>query len=196
MYAISMEYFASQPLSRRIRHGLHQSPAKGLRFVRAIVRGMRLAHQAGVMHRDLKPANVLVNDADVLKIVDFGLAAACSHSNSRVTRTGTLIGTPSYMSPEQGRGLDMDHRTDIYSLGVIMYEVFTGTVPYAAENPLAVLYLHLQGKKEAPSARNSLVSASLQAVILKAMALEPEARYQSTTELLADLEALDIAEPA
>lgn len=196
MYAISMEYFASQPLSRRIRHGLHQSPAQALRFVRDIARGMQLAHQAGVMHRDLKPANLLVNDADVLKIVDFGLAAACSHSNSRVTKTGTLIGTPSYMSPEQGRGLDTDHRTDIYSLGVIMYEIFTGTVPYAAENPLAVLYLHLQGKKDPPSARNPLISASLEAVILKAMALEPEARYQSTGELLADLEALDLAEPA
>jgi serine/threonine-protein kinase len=196
MYAISMEYFASQPLSRRIRRGLHQRPAQGLRFVRDIARGMHVAHQANVMHRDLKPANILVNDADVLKIVDFGLAAACSHGNSRVTKTGTLIGTPSYMSPEQGRGLEIDYRTDIYSLGVIMYEVFTGTVPYAADNPLAVLYLHLQGRKDPPSARNPLISTALEAVILKAMALEAEERYQSANELLAALEPLEFAEAA
>jgi serine/threonine-protein kinase len=196
MYAISMEYFASQPLSRRIRRGLYEQPAQGLRFVRDIARGMQVAHQVGVMHRDLKPANILVNDNEVLKIVDFGLAVACSQGNSRVTKTGTLIGTPSYMSPEQGRGLGTDHRTDIYSLGVIMYEVFTGTLPYAAENPLAVLYLHLQGKKDLPSARNPLVSPALEAVILKAMALEPEARYQSAVELLAALESPDLSEAA
>ena len=155
-----------------------------------------MAHQVNVMHRDLKPANILVNDSDALKIVDFGLAAACSHGSSRVTKTGTLIGTPSYMSPEQGRGLETDHRTDIYSLGVIMYEVFTGTVPYTAENPLAVLYLHLQGRKDPPSARNPMVPEALEAVIVKAMALEPEARYQSTSELLAALDSLELAEAA
>ncbi len=196
MYAISMEYFASQPLSVRIRTGLHQRPSEGLRLVRDIARGMQIAHQAAVMHRDLKPGNILVNEHGMLKIVDFGLAAACSHGNSRLTKAGTLIGTPNYMSPEQGRGLDTDHRTDIYSLGVIMYEVFTGTVPYTAENPLAVLYRHLQGNKELPTARNPLISAALEAIILKAMAVDREVRYQSARELLVDLESLELAEAA
>jgi serine/threonine-protein kinase len=196
LYGISMEHFASNPLSRQIRRGLHQRPARGMRYVRDIARGIRAAHQASVMHRDLKPANILVNDLDVLKIVDFGLAAACSHASSRVTRTGTLIGTPSYMSPEQGRGVDLDYRTDIYSLGVIMYEVFTGTVPYAADNALAVLYLHLQGKKDPPSARNPMITPELEAVILKAMAVDPADRYQSADEMLAALEALSLPETA
>jgi len=139
---------------------------------------------------------MLVNDAELLKIVDFGLAAACSHANSRLTRTGTLIGTPSYMSPEQGRGVDIDYRTDIYSLGVVMYEVFTGTVPYVADNPLAVLYLHLHGEKDPPSARNPLISPDLEAVILKAMAVEPADRYQSAGELLAALDLLELSEVA
>ena len=145
------------------------------------------------MHRDLKPANILVNESDVLKIVDFGLAAACSHANSRLTRTGTLIGTPNYMSPEQARGVDLDYRTDIYSLGVLMYEIFTGTIPYAADNPLGVLYLHLRGEKDPPSARNPLISHDLERVILKAMAVEPDDRYQSTEQLLAALDLLELA---
>jgi eukaryotic-like serine/threonine-protein kinase len=196
LYGISMEHFASQPLSHHIRGGLDRRPARAITLVRDIARGIRSAHQASVMHRDLKPANILVNDAQLLKIVDFGLAAACSHANSRLTRTGTLIGTPSYMSPEQGRGVDIDYRTDIYSLGIIMYEMFTGTVPYAADNPLAVLYLHMHGKKDPPSARNPLISPQLEAVILKAMAVEPADRYQSADELLAALDLLEIPEAA
>jgi serine/threonine-protein kinase len=196
LYGISMEHFASQPLSRHIRRGLHQRPVHALRMLRDMARGIRSAHQANVMHRDLKPANILVNEAELLKIVDFGLASACSHANSRLTRTGTLIGTPSYMSPEQGRGVDIDYRTDIYSLGVVMYELFTGTVPYAADNPLTVLHLHLHGKKDPPSARNPLISPDLEAVILKAMAVKPADRYQSVGELLAALDALELSEAA
>ncbi|PWT86130.1 MAG: hypothetical protein C5B58_01935 [Acidobacteria bacterium] len=197
LYGISMEHFASQPLSRHIRGEIHRCPARGLKFVRDIARGIQSAHRANVMHRDLKPANILVSDANVLKIVDFGLAAACSHANSRLTRTGTLIGTPNYMSPEQARGVDLDYRTDIYSLGVIMYEVFTGTIPYAADTPLGVLYLHLRGEKDPPSARNPLISHELETVILKAMAIEPDDRYQSAQELLAALDLLELSpEPA
>jgi HEAT repeat protein len=195
-YAISMEYFPSHPLARRIRHGIHRRPAEGLKFIRDVARGMQVAHQADIVHRDLKPANILVNDADVLKIVDFGLAAACSHADSRVTKTGHLVGTPTYMSPEQARGLAIDARTDIYSLGVIMYEVFTGLAPYAAENPLSVLYQHLEGAKEAPSRKNPAISPKLEATILKAMALKPEDRYQSAQALLDDLAALELRNAA
>ena len=116
--------------------------------VRDILRGMSVAHAAGIVHRDLKPANILINTDGLLKIVDFGLAAAMSHSNSRVTKTGHMVGTPSYMAPEQVRGLAIDQRTDLYALGVIMYEMFTGLAPYIADNPMAVLYQHLEGAKE------------------------------------------------
>jgi serine/threonine protein kinase len=190
-YAISMEYFASYPLARRIRAGLHRDLDQGVKFVCDIASGIYVAHQADIMHRDLKPANLLVNDDNALKIVDFGLAAASSNSDSRVTKAGHLVGTPTYMSPEQARGESIDCRTDIYSLGVVMYEMFTGAVPYTADNPMAVLYQHLEGNKVSPSERNPNISPPLEAIVLKAMALRPEDRYQDGRELLAALEALD-----
>jgi len=195
-YAMSMEYFASVPLTRKIRRGRPVQKQEGLRMVRDILRGSVVAHAAGIVHRDLKPANILINSAGLLKIVDFGLAAAMSHSNSRVTKTGHLVGTPSYMAPEQVRGLNVDQRTDLYSLGVIMYEMFTGAPPYAADNPMAVLYQHLEGVKVPPSERNPEISPALEAVILKAMAVNPDERYASATEMLTDLESLMMKEAA
>jgi serine/threonine-protein kinase len=195
-YAMSMEYFASGPLNRKIRRGRPIAEQEGLRYTRDILRGSAVAHAVDIVHRDLKPGNILINSAGLLKIVDFGLAAAMSHCNSRVTKSGYLVGTPSYMSPEQVRGLAIDQRTDLYSLGVIMYEMFTGVVPYTADNPMGVLYQHLEGKKELPSKRNPALSAALEAIILKAMAVDPEARYQSAVEMLKDVEALLMKEAA
>ena len=195
-YAMSMEYFASVPLTRKIRRGRQLPKAEALRMVRDILRGSSVAHAAGIVHRDLKPANILINNDGLLKIVDFGLASAMSHSNSRVTKTGHLVGTPNYMAPEQVRGVTIDQRTDIYALGVIMYELFTGVPPYVSDNPMGVLYQHLEGKKVPPSSHNPEVSAEVEAIILKAMAVEPDARYQSAAEMLADLEALMLQEAA
>ena len=195
-YAMSMEYFASGPLNRKVRRGRPMAEQEGLRYTRDILRGMAVAHAADIVHRDLKPGNILINAAGVLKIVDFGLAAAMSHCNSRVTKSGYLVGTPTYMSPEQVRGLAVDQRTDIYSLGVIMYEMFTSMVPYTADNPMGVLFQHLEGEKEPPTKRNPLISAGLEAVILKAMAVKPEERYQSALEMLKDVEALMMKEAA
>jgi serine/threonine-protein kinase len=189
-YAMSMEYFASDPLTRKIRLGHPVAVQDGLRYVRDILRGTAVAHAAGIVHRDLKPANILVDSAGVLKIVDFGLAAAMSNSNSRVTRTGQLVGTASYMAPEQVRGQELDQRTDLYSLGVIMYEMFTSVVPYSADNPMAVLYQHLEGAKIAPRERNADIPPVLEAIILKAMAVKVEERYQSAAEMLKDVESL------
>jgi serine/threonine-protein kinase len=167
-----------------------------LRYARDILRGRVVAHAVDIVHRDLKPGNILINTAGLLKIVDFGLAAAMSHGNSRVTKSGYLVGTPSYMAPEQVRGLAIDQRTDIYSLGVIMYEMFTSVVPYTADNPMGVLFQHLEGVKEAPSKRNALISPALEAVILTAMAVKPEERYQSATQMLKDVEELMMKEAA
>jgi serine/threonine-protein kinase len=189
-YAMSMEYFASVPLTRKIRRGRSLPKQEAYAAVQAILRGMSVAHAAGIVHRDLKPANILVNPEGVLKIVDFGLAAAMSHSNSRVTKTGHMVGTPSYMAPEQVRGLTIDQRTDLYALGVIMYEMFTGVPPYSGDNPMAVLYQHLEGAKSAPRSRNAEIVPELEAIILKAMAVNPDERYASAGEMLHDLEQL------
>jgi serine/threonine-protein kinase len=195
-YAMSMEYFASGPLTRKIRRGRPVPAAEGLNYARAILRGTAVAHAAGIVHRDLKPANILIDAAGMLKIVDFGLAAAMSHSNSRVTKTGIVVGTPSYMAPEQVRGLAIDQRTDLYCLGVIMYEMFTSVVPYQADNPMSVLYQHLEGVKIAPSKRNTEISPALEAIIEKAMAVKPEDRYQSAAEMLDAVERVMVREVA
>lgn len=189
-YAMSMEYFASVPLTRKIRRGRGFPRQEGYGAVQAVLRGMGVAHAAGIVHRDLKPANILVNAEGVLKIVDFGLAAAMSHGNSRVTKTGHMVGTPSYMAPEQVRGLSIDQRTDLYALGVIMYEMFTGVPPYSGDNPMAVLYQHLEGAKTPPRSRNAEISPALEAIILKAMSVNPDERYASAAEMLHEVEHL------
>jgi serine/threonine-protein kinase len=195
-YAMSMEYFASGPLNRKVRRGRPMCEQEGLRYTRDILRGAAVAHAVDIVHRDLKPANILINAAGLLKIVDFGLAAAMSHGHSRVTKSGYLVGTPSYMAPEQVRGLTIDHRSDLYSLGVIMYEMFTSVVPYTADNPMGVLFQHLEGVKEAPSKRNPAIGPALEAIILRAMAVNPEDRYQSAAEMLKDVEELMMKEAA
>ena len=111
-----------------------------------IATGMAVAHQVGIVHRDLKPANILINDEGLLKIVDFGVAAVASHADTQLTKTGYVIGSPKYMAPEQILGKKVDHRADIYSLGVIMYEMLAGVPPYSKGDHMSVMYQHVQGK--------------------------------------------------
>jgi len=188
-FAMSMEYFASDSLSAILKRGRVARP-DGLRYMRDICRGMSAAHLVGVVHRDLKPGNVLINDAGLLKVVDFGLAAATGHMTTRMTRAGVILGTPSYMAPEQIRGEEIDPRTDIYSLGVIMYELFTGRVPYKGDEPMAIMFQHIEGKPKPPSEREPELPEAFEMVILKAMALKPGERFQSIDELDAALAEL------
>ncbi|MEJ2298761.1 MAG: HEAT repeat domain-containing protein, partial [Woeseiaceae bacterium] len=145
-YAISMEYFPSHTLSGEIPDNKPMSIDRVLRFSRDMATGMTVAHQAGVIHRDLKPANVLVNDEGLLKIVDFGVAAAASSGDTQLTKTGYVIGSPKYMAPEQILGKKVDETADVYSVGVIMYEMATGVPPYSRGDHMSVMYQHVQGK--------------------------------------------------
>lgn len=156
---------------------------RGLRILWHICRGMHAAHQVKIIHRDLKPPNVLIGETGVVKIVDFGLAAAVSDTVSRLTRTGALLGTPLYMAPEQVQNCQIDARTDIYSLGVMMYEIFTGRPPYSGANPMAILYQHLEGKAVPPREVCAEISPELEGIIQKAMAVEPAQRFQSMDTL-------------
>jgi serine/threonine-protein kinase len=188
-YAISMEYFPSHTLSGEIPNNKPMDMKKALQFSRDMATGMAIAHQAGVIHRDLKPANILVNDDGLLKIVDFGVAAAASSGDTQLTKTGYVIGSPKYMAPEQILGKKVDETADVYSIGVIMYEMTTGIPPYSRGDHMSVMYQHVQGKAKLCQEINADIPDEFAAVIAKAMSVDKTKRYQSMDELT---EALDL----
>lgn len=193
-YAISMEYFPSHSLADELRDHRKQKTTfdfkRGIHLISSICRGMAQAQAQNVVHRDLKPANILIDDNDVLKIVDFGLAAAARKADSRLTKSGILVGTPTYMAPEQVRGRTIDSRTDIYTLGIIMYEMFAGRAPYSGDESMAILFLHVEGKATPPREINADIPEALEAVIKKTMAVDPEQRFQTFDELRLQLETV------
>ncbi len=191
-YAISMEYFPSHTLSGEIPEGGAMTIKKCLKYSRDIATGMAVAHQAGVIHRDLKPANVLVNTDGLLKIVDFGVAAAASSGDTQLTKTGYVIGSPKYMAPEQILGKKVDETADIYSIGVLMYEMSTGVPPYSRGDHMSVMYQHVQGKAKAAQEINSTIPDSLAAVISKAMSVDKSKRHQSMGELTDALDSVTL----
>lgn len=187
-YAISMEYFRSHTLSGEIPNNKPMEMKKALKFSRDMATGMTVAHQAGVIHRDLKPANILVNEDALLKIVDFGVAAAASSGDTQLTKTGYVIGSPKYMAPEQILGKKVDETADVYSIGVIMYEMTTGIPPYSRGDHMSVMYQHVQGKAKLCQEINADIPDAYAAIIAKAMSVDKTKRYQSMGELT---EALD-----
>ena len=189
-YAISMEYFPSHSLTYNIARYKKLDVARGINILRQICDGMVAAQAVKVVHRDLKPGNILINKNGRVKIVDFGLAAAASKAGSRLTKTGILVGTPTYMSPEQVRGKTIDSRTDIYAIGVIMYEMFTGAPPYTGEESVGIMFQHVEGNPRPPREHNEEIPDILQKVILKAMAVNPEDRHQTFEALKLDLESV------
>ena len=190
-YAISMEYFPSHTLSGEIPDNKPMTVEKVLKFSRDIATGMTIAHQAGVIHRDLKPANVLVNEDGLLKIVDFGVAAAASSGDTQLTKTGYVIGSPKYMAPEQILGKKVDETADIYSVGVIMYEMATGIPPYSKGDHMSVMYQHVQGKARACQEVNVDIPDELAGIIEKAMSVDKTKRFQSMEELTDALDAVN-----
>ncbi len=181
-YAISMEYFPSHTLGTEIANEKPMSPKKAARYAMDVCVGMIHAHQQGIIHRDLKPANILINDAGLLKIVDFGVAAAAKSGDTQLTKTGYVIGSPKYMAPEQILGKKVDERADIYSLGVILYEMLAGTPPYSRGDHMSVMYQHVQGKAAPLSEANPKVPAELAEIVGKAMSVDKSKRYASMEE--------------
>lgn len=182
-YAISMEFFPSHTLSGEMPDSKPMSMKKALKYSRDIAAGMAVAHQAGVIHRDLKPANILVNSDGLLKIVDFGVAAAASSGDTQLTKTGYVIGSPKYMAPEQILGKKVDETADIYSVGVIMYEMVTGIPPYSRGDHMSVMYQHVQGKATPAQEINKDLPEAFAEIINKAMSVDKTKRYQSMQEL-------------
>jgi HEAT repeat protein/tRNA A-37 threonylcarbamoyl transferase component Bud32 len=191
-YAISMEYFPSHTLSGEIPNNQPMDIRKVLKYSRDIATGMTVAHQAGVIHRDLKPANVLVNEDGLLKIVDFGVAAAASSGDTQLTKTGYVIGSPKYMAPEQILGKKVDETADIYSVGVIMYEMATGVPPYSRGDHMSVMYQHVQGKAKQAQEINPDIPDEFATIIAKAMSVDKTKRFQSMEELTEALDAVRV----
>jgi serine/threonine-protein kinase len=150
LYAISMEYFPSHPLNKEIIDEQPLPLQKAIQFGCDISVAMMSAHNAGIIHRDLKPANILVNESGELKVVDFGVAAAHKENDTQLTKTGFVIGSPKYMAPEQIMGKTVDARSDIYSLGIILYEMLVGIPPYSKGDHMSVMYQHVKGQAIPP----------------------------------------------
>jgi serine/threonine-protein kinase len=188
LYAISMEYFPSHTLGAEVVNEKPVALKRGLQFGIDMCTGMTVAHQVGIVHRDLKPANVLINDEGLLKIVDFGVAAAHSQADTQLTKTGYVIGSPKYMAPEQILGKKVDERADVYAVGVILYEILTGIPPYTRGDHMSVMYQHVQGKARLPAEINPQLPPGLSELIMKAMAVDKTKRFQSMDELRLALE--------
>ncbi|MFT3927307.1 MAG: protein kinase [Myxococcales bacterium] len=187
-----MEYLNGRPLNNLIKRGGSIPVAEAVSIVRQIGSALGAAHLRGIVHRDLKPDNVYVvtrgEQSTYVKVLDFGIAKVGGASN-KLTRTGMVFGTPHYMSPEQAAGQSVDARTDIYALGVIMYEMFTGRVPFDADTFMAVLTKHMfeqPAPMNAPGAGRML--GAIEQITLRALEKKPENRYQSMQELVDDLD--------
>jgi serine/threonine-protein kinase len=182
-YAISMEYFPSHTLGKEITDNKPMDAKKAVSYACDVCTGMQIAHIQGIIHRDLKPANILINDDGFLKIVDFGVAAAASSSDTQLTKTGYVIGSPKYMAPEQILGRKVDVTADVYSLGIILYEMLAGKPPYSRGDHMSVMYQHVQGKAPRLDECNENVSKALSDVVTKAMTVDKDKRYKSMDSL-------------
>jgi serine/threonine-protein kinase len=178
---LSMEYVKGITLKHLVESDTILPMPVALRIAKQMCAGLAAAHEAGVIHRDIKPQNILIEPSGGLKIMDFGIARLTEDRG--MTATGTVIGTPDYMSPEQARGLPLDFRSDIYSTGVVLYELFTGTLPFEGDSPLAVVLKHVQEKPPSPQARNPRIDPKVAAIILRCMQKDPAERYTSVNEL-------------
>nr|WP_315268972.1 Stk1 family PASTA domain-containing Ser/Thr kinase [Microbacterium lemovicicum] len=160
-----------------------------VRYVDGILEALEYSHRAGVVHRDIKPGNVMVTDAGQVKVMDFGIARAVSDSSSTVAETTAIIGTAAYFSPEQAKGEPVDARADLYSTGVVLYELLAGRPPFRGESPVAVAYQHVSEAPVSPSELVSTVSRGLDAVALRALAKDPFQRYQDAATFREALDA-------
>jgi tetratricopeptide (TPR) repeat protein/TolB-like protein len=185
---LSMSYIEGESLRSLIDREGALSADRGVPILRGIASALQAAHDAGVVHRDLKPHNVLVDREDQPYVGDFGISRSMTAGGGTMTETGAILGTVDYMSPEQARGEVPDHRSDIYALGVMMFEMFTGSLPFHAGNPLSVMVKRVHEDAPSPTRIRPGMPAWLSAIITRALVRDPKLRYQSVTELLRDLE--------
>src|ERR1700733_13943106 len=184
-YYIAMEYLPGRALKAVVREQGPLEPVVAIDIVIQILQAARFAHRRGVIHRDLKPHNVILDEEGRAKVTDFGIARAGA---SDMTLTGSIMGTAQYLSPEQAQGHAVSASSDLYSVGVILYELLTGVVPFEGETAVAIAFKQVSAEPRPPSAVNPAVPAALDAVVLRALAKDPAHRYANADELIAALE--------
>jgi TolB-like protein/Tfp pilus assembly protein PilF len=184
---ISMAYVEGQSLRKKLESGPLDLD-EALRIATQVAEGMQIAHKKGIIHRDIKGANIMVDDRNQAKIMDFGLARIAG--GTLVTKEGMTMGTIAYMSPEQARGEEVDHRTDIWSFGVVLYETFGGQLPFMGEHDQALVYSILNKKPKPITDLRSEIPMSIEQVVSKALEKNPDKRYQQIDELLDDLKSI------
>jgi eukaryotic-like serine/threonine-protein kinase len=184
-YYIAMEYCEGRTLKELINARGPTPPRVAIDYTRQILNAVGFAHRNGIVHRDIKPHNVLVDSEGRLKVTDFGIARAGA---SQMTEAGSIIGTAQYLSPEQAKGAPVDQTSDIYSVGIVLYELLTGTVPYTGDTPVEIAMKHLSQVPEPPSTLQPQIPHAVDSIVLRALAKDPADRYQSADEMDADLE--------
>ncbi|HJZ13106.1 MAG TPA: serine/threonine-protein kinase [Acidobacteriota bacterium] len=193
LHFISMEFFEGMSLKDYIKKTGMLSLMQALNIALQICDALEAAHRQGVIHRDLKSQNVIIGSANQIKIIDFGLAR--SQSVEGLTATGLIMGTPEYMAPEQVAGKSVDERADIYSLGIILYEMFTGRVPFTGDSAIAVGFKQLKEDPPKPSDINTQLPPEIESVILQALQKNPLSRFLSVGELKSNLEKAALPQP-
>ncbi|MDQ3619224.1 MAG: Stk1 family PASTA domain-containing Ser/Thr kinase, partial [Actinomycetota bacterium] len=187
-YFIVMEYIDGQPLSDVIEADAPLMPERAAEVASDVARALERAHASGLVHRDIKPGNIMMNSNGQTKVTDFGIARALtSDGEATMTQTGMVIGTASYLSPEQAQGNPVDPRSDVYALGCVLYEMLTGSAPFTGDSPLSIAYKHVRENPEPPSHLNPDVPQELDAIVLKAMAKNPDNRFSGAAEMREDL---------
>jgi serine/threonine protein kinase len=188
----AMQFVDGENLSSRIQGKKVMPASEIIDISKQICRGLRYAHSQNVIHRDIKPQNILIDKENVARLSDFGIAKIFASGN--ITMTGVTVGTPEYMSPEQAEGEDVDKKTDIYSMGIVIYEMLTKRPPFIANNPVATAYKHVHEIPIPPSVKRRDTPKRLELIVLKALKKDKNERYESIDEMLEHLDSVDINE--
>jgi serine/threonine protein kinase len=188
---LAMEWVEGRPLRQLLDEQKKLSPERTVRIALGVCDALHYIHSRGIVHRDLKPDNIMVDTEDHIKLIDFGIAQTAGARRLTFARLTKSMGTPDYISPEQVKGKRGDARSDIYSLGVILYEMLAGRVPFGGPSPLAAMNSRLLNNPESPSEINPGISPQFEQVILRAMERDPQNRYATAREFAFDLEHLD-----
>ncbi|AGK78409.1 protein kinase domain-containing protein [Streptomyces microflavus] len=184
---IVMEYVEGQPLGSVLAADIRQYGAmpadKALKVTADVLAALETSHEMGLVHRDIKPGNVMMTKRGIVKVMDFGIARAMQSGVTSMTQTGMVVGTPQYLSPEQALGRGVDARSDLYSVGIMLFQLLTGRIPFDADSPLAIAYAHVQEEPVAPSSINRSVTPAMDALVARALKKNPNERFPSAAAM-------------